>query len=40
VAATAQAISLAATRQGDLAADIALSTGERRATQRTTDGAA
>ena len=40
VAATAQAISLAASRQSDLAADIALSTGERLATQRKSGSAA
>jgi methyl-accepting chemotaxis protein len=40
VADTAQAISLAASRQSDLAADIALSTGERLATQRKSGSAA
>jgi len=40
LAATAQAISLAAARQGELAADIASSTGERHATEREIGSAA
>jgi methyl-accepting chemotaxis protein len=40
VASTAQAISLAASRQSDLAADIALSTGDRQTMQRKIDSAA
>jgi methyl-accepting chemotaxis protein len=40
LAVTAQAISLAAARQGELAADIASSTGERHATEREIGSAA